>query len=140
MESESSQHQMTENTEYGMPRSGELANLPGDWCCAYSPDGKRIVCGSNDRGLKVLDAETGREIVTVCGSEHAVNACAYSPDGRQVASALFDGTLKLWDVETGREVATLAGHKGRVTACTYSPDGRRVLSASFDETLKVWNT
>ncbi len=106
--------------------------------CAYSPDGRRIISGSQDATLKVWDAETGAELATLTGHKGSVNACAYSPDGRRIVSGSLDKTLKLWDAETGEELATLTGHENWVQACAYSPDGRRIVSAG-GTTLIVWD-
>jgi len=106
---------------------------------SFSPDGKRILSASDDKTLKLWDAESGRELVTLAEHSAAVIACNYSPDGKRILSASDDKTLKLWDAESGRELATMAGHSAEVKACNYSPDGKRILSASNDKTLKLWD-
>ena len=124
-------------------RSACLMTLAGhtDWvkACAFSLDGSRIVSASEDRALKLWDAQTGAELATLAGHSGKVGACAFSPDGRRIVSASEDETLKLWDAQTGAELATLAGHTGKVGACAFSPDGRRIVSASYDHTLKLWD-
>ena len=65
-------------------------------CAAYSPDGKRIVSGGEDKTLKVWDAETGAEVRSLKGHTGAVYSVAYSPDGRRIVSASQDGTVKVW--------------------------------------------
>ncbi len=92
-----------------------------------------------DTTLKVWDAETGKELLTLKGHTSGVFSCAYSPDGRRIVSASNDTTLKVWDAETGKELFTLKGHTAQVRSCAYSPDGRRIVSASDDNTLKVWD-
>src|SRR5262249_48766716 len=53
---------------------------------AFSPDGKRIVSGSEDRTLKVWDAQTGQETRTLEGHTGIVYSVAFSPDGKRIAS------------------------------------------------------
>ena len=107
---------------------------------AFSPDGRRIVSGSEDQTLKVWDAETGQETLTLKGHTGSVYSVAFSPDGRRIVSGSQDGTLKVWDAETGQETLTLKGHTGAgVTSVAFSPDGRRIVSGSNDMTLKVWD-
>ncbi|MFN7765752.1 MAG: TIR domain-containing protein, partial [Planctomycetaceae bacterium] len=104
---------------------------------AYSPDGKRIVSGSQDNTLKVWDAATGQATLTLTGHTATVTSVAYSPDGKRIVSGSFDNTLKVWDAATGQETLTLTGHTGSVFSVAYSPDGKRIVSGSGDNTLKV---
>jgi WD40 repeat protein len=66
---------------------------------AYSPDGSKITSGSWDKTVKIWDAESGRELLTLEGHASRVRSVAYSPDGRRIVSGSDDNTLKIW----GRE-------------------------------------
>ena len=52
---------------------------------AFSPDGRRIVSGSFDSTVKVWDASSGQEILTLKGPG-SVDSVAFSPDGRRIVS------------------------------------------------------
>jgi WD40 repeat protein/serine/threonine protein kinase len=106
---------------------------------ALSPDGKRIVSGSSDKTIKVWDAATGAELITIAsGYETEVECVAFTPDGKRIISSCFDGIIKLWDALTGSEVMTLCG--GGVKDVAFSPDGRRIVSGGGnDKTIKVWD-
>ena len=67
---------------------------------AFSPDGKRIVSGSWDKTVKVWDAATGQETLTLKGHTGAVTSVAFSPDGKRIASGSEDKTVKVWDAAT----------------------------------------
>src|SRR5207248_1006633 len=70
---------------------------------AFSPDGKRIVSGSDDETVKVWDAQTGQETLTLKGHTHWVISVAFSPDGKRIASGSFDKTVRVWDAHTGQK-------------------------------------
>jgi uncharacterized protein (UPF0297 family) len=89
--------------------------------------------------VKVWDAVSGQECLTLKGHSGQVYAVAYSPDGRRLASAGLDGTVKVWNAATGQETLSLKGHTGSVYGVAYSPDGRRIASAGLDGTVKVWD-
>jgi WD40 repeat protein len=66
-------------------------------CVAYSPDGKRLASGSNDKTIKLWDVETQKAIATLRGHTGAVLCVAFGPKGERLVSAGDDATVRLWD-------------------------------------------
>ena len=106
---------------------------------AYSPDGTRIISGSEDATVKIWDANTGQCLKTLKGHSDYVRSVAYSPDGRRIVSGSYDKTIKIWDANTGECLKTLEGHSNYVRSVAYSPDGRRIVSGSDDRRIKIWD-
>jgi len=67
---------------------------------SFSPDGKRIVSGSQDKTVKVWDAQTGQETLTLKGHSDLVTSVSFSPDGKRIVSGSGDKTLKVWDISS----------------------------------------
>jgi WD40 repeat protein len=110
------------------------------WSVAVSPDGRRILTGSQDRMIILWDAETGAEIRRFPGHTNNVMCVAFLPDGRRAVSASYDHTIRLWDTETGQEVYCFRGLTDEVTWAAASPDGRRLISSSWTgRELLLWD-
>ena len=78
----------------------------GTLACGWSPDGQRILSGSQDDTLKVWDAASGQCLLTLSGHSSAVWSCGWSPDGQRILSGSYDNTLKVWDAASGVCLAT----------------------------------
>jgi WD40 repeat protein len=113
-----------------------------------SPDGRSIAKvtpydpreqAPSDRDVQVINAASGRVLLTLIGHTDSVECVAFSPDGLRIATASDDRTVKVWDTETGQEVLTLRDHTAGVTCVAFSPDGHRLVSGSIDHTARIWD-
>jgi WD40 repeat protein len=64
---------------------------------AFSPDGRLLATGGEDRTVRLRDPATGEHRRTLTGHASVVWGVAFSPDGRLLATASSDGTARLWD-------------------------------------------
>ncbi|KAH8799281.1 hypothetical protein DL96DRAFT_875974 [Flagelloscypha sp. PMI_526] len=109
------------------------------YCVAFSPEGGRVVSGSDDAIVRFWDTESGEELIQLAGHNDVVSFVAFSPDGRRVASGSRDKTVRIWDAESGEELSQLDGHDDSVFSVAFSPDGRRIISGSREKTVRIWD-
>jgi WD40 repeat protein len=134
----------------GNPMIGHMAPVNS---VAFSPNGKRIVSGSDDKTLRLWDTQTGQPIEPpLRGHTDNVTSVAFSPDGKRIISGggsivglgrdgATDNTVRLWDAQTGHPLGNpLIGHESSVRSAAFSPDSKRILSGSDDKTLRLWDT
>ena len=106
---------------------------------AYTPDGRRLVSGSQTGEARLWDAETGALLKTFAGHTGGVRRVALLPDGRRFLTASPDKTVKLWDPAAEPPlVRTFDGHPQGVTALAVLPDGGRFLAAMSDGNIWLW--
>ena len=70
---------------------------------AFSSDVTRIVSGSDDDSVRVWDASTGKELLTMNGHTNCVTSVAFLSDGTRVVSGLDGESVRVWDASTGLE-------------------------------------
>ena len=110
------------------------------WSLAWSPTGDRLLSGSYDRTIRVLNACTGQSLYTLTGHSDEVNCVSWTHDGAFIASASSDHTIRLWAGQDGRPIRILRGHDGAVNCLSWSAQRRLLASVSEDRTVILWNT
>jgi tetratricopeptide (TPR) repeat protein len=88
--------------------------------------------------VKVWDARTGKDLLTLKGHTAAVTGVAVSADGKRVVSAGADKTAKVWDARTGRLRLTVKAASGALGVAAVSADGSRIVSTR-GAALEVWD-
>ena len=67
---------------------------------AFSPDGQRLATASDDQTVRLWDAETGQEMLTLNvglgGADNWVSTVAFSPDGQRLAAGGADRKVHIW--------------------------------------------
>ena len=63
---------------------------------AFSPDGKTVLTGSDDKTARLWDAATGQPLGPPMKHQGAVRAVAFSPDGKTIVTGSDDKTARLW--------------------------------------------
>ena len=110
----------------------------------FSPDGKWLASLSlstaSGNAVKVWDATTGQELLTLVGHTDWLAGLAFSPDGKRLASTSLDGTVRIWSLTPGQEtVAVMAPPAAYGNRVVYSPNGQEFATNGGDGTATIWN-
>jgi WD40 repeat protein len=118
----------------------------------FSPDGRWLAGSTLRQTVKVWEAATGQEVLSLTGHSYDVYNVAFSPDGRRLASCSgkwnldHSGEIKVWELPTGKELISLAGqHAGPIWSLAFSPHGQLLATASGkwnkddQGEVKVWD-
>jgi WD40 repeat protein len=112
---------------------------------AFAPDPKsqRLAAAGADGVVKILDAISLAELLTIQAGKEAVRALAWSKDGNSLVTGGADGFLKWWDTDPksatyGKELDNVQGHTAAVTAVLATELERVFCSAGLDGRVRTW--
>jgi WD40 repeat protein len=110
---------------------------------SWSTDGKRIAFGGTDKSVRVVDAETGEQVLYQTAHDDWVLGTAFSVDGGHLVSVGRDMTAKLIEVPTQRFVdnitsITPGALKGGIQSVVRHPLRDEVLFGGADGMPKIY--
>jgi WD40 repeat protein len=130
-------------------------------CIAFAPDSKQVLTGSGtylydkmgkivikdgkyvytDCMLRLWDAASGEETVTIRDAESPFYATSFSADGRYIFACNYEPAMRRWLLE-GTKTTELTPFKGTVAygyGVLPTPDGRQVLTRGLDGKVILWD-
>ncbi|OAY70570.1 WD repeat-containing protein VIP3, partial [Ananas comosus] len=107
---------------------------------AWSPDGRRLACGSMDGTVAVFDVARAKFLHHLEGHHMPVRSLVFSPiDARVLFTACDDTHVHMYDAEGKSLVGAMSGHASWVLSVDASPDGAAIATGSSDRTVRLWD-
>lgn len=124
---------------------------------AWSPDGGKIVVGSDQNTIRAYDSHTGTILSTYGNAldgggnygfqsrrgrgrpgHQSITSLDWSPDGQSVASGDDANTLTVWDAQSGQQTFS-DPNAGALSQIYWSPSSQYIAAISNDSEVLIWN-
>lgn len=101
--------------------------------------GDAIATGGGDSLIKIWNANTGKEDVTLRGFSKPITDISISMDNELLAASSTEHKTMIWSLKTMRSNHTFTGHKDTISACKFSFSKKSLITGSLDRTIKFWD-
>lgn len=107
---------------------------------SFSPDGKRLACGSMDGTVSIFDVQRAKFLHHLPGHHMPVRTLAFSPtDPRVLFTGCDDANVHVYDSEGKALIGAMSGHASWVLNLDVSADGAALATGSSDRTVMLWD-
>jgi hypothetical protein len=105
---------------------------------AFSPRLGQLASLGNDGAIRIWDAESGDELVSL--EQPSARCLAFLPDGSRLIVGLDNGGLEWRDVaDEGKLVKTVAASRNSIETLAVSPDRELIATGGLDRRHALWN-
>jgi WD40 repeat protein len=106
---------------------------------ALSVGGKHLAVAERDRGVKIWEIATRREVWR--SAQLTVAGLALSGDGANLAT-VSGATVRVWELKRGEEVARITSSRSSTSqnlqSVAFTPDGKTLIAAYADGSVGTW--
>ncbi|HEX6829040.1 MAG TPA: hypothetical protein VF104_08680, partial [Burkholderiales bacterium] len=108
---------------------------------AFSPDGRWLASGSEDKSVALLDVAGKRFVARFEPHDEAVDILVFIEDGKALVSGKARGWPEVWDVSARRWLTSFRNPGAGSGSVAVSPQGRRIALLHEDGlvTLRDWD-
>lgn len=113
--------------------SGEVTAL------AFNSDGLKLMAGSADGTVRILDGEKGEFTEVTVKHSAAVVALKMGPKDEAAVSVSLDGLVQIWDPKTGKILQTIRNEGHKLSAGAATPDLKLIALGYEDGQVIVYS-
>jgi len=107
---------------------------------ALSPDHSKIIAGSINGEIIIIDLKIGKIFQIIKGHSDNITHSKFSPDGKYFITTSSEGLSKLWSLNPLECIKILDVQVlHSITYADFSPDGTLIVTASSDGSARIWN-
>jgi WD40 repeat protein len=142
------EHWMLTSEYYGTDKLWNLHDLTEEpdvfaytFADDFSPDGRRLLIGSHDGKVQLVDLQDRELSINVPWQETLIRATAFSADGKWLASAGEDSSTKLFASGDFTAPLTFNAQRGMISDIAFTRDGNWLLLTDYfgsGITLQIW--
>lgn len=126
----------TEIYDVATPNLVSGPHFAGRWVrtVKFSPDGHKLLIGTEDTFAQLWDVETGQAAGVPLPHRWWVETVAFSPSGQVFATEAHDGTIRIWDTSSSRQVGPSLEFGSRCAAIRFI-DENNLLALDYPNRL-----
>jgi WD40 repeat protein len=105
----------------------------------FSPDGRRIMTGGDDKLVRLWEAESGEQIGPALKHAEAVSNVGFSADGSRFYTVQNRRVIWLWDTATAARVGETLKGNGAIFNISSGPKGRQLFAVMWRGFGWLWD-